>query len=123
MPTSPNWSSAWNPSIEPSRSSGAFPLEQKVAPYVWDISGSGSLDVYPLPLPSEWTRLPKHRLAGYELGPTPKEAEVVFEFDVPVRASGFSVVTVRYRIGRIQYRKSFDIAFTVCPPHDLQPCA
>jgi hypothetical protein len=51
------------------------------------------------------------------------EAEVIFEFGVPAKASGFSAVTVKYHIGAVGYRKTFKVGFTLCPPTDLAPCS
>lgn len=110
-------------------------LTQLTTPYVWDesryqISGSGSLEAYQLPLPVAWARVPKHPLAGYVLKPAssavgdavPPEAEVVYEFGVPEKAAGFDEVTVGYHIGSVAYSKTFKIGFLLCPPSDQAPC-
>jgi len=112
-------------------------LTQLTSPYVWDenrwkVAGSGSLEAYQLPLPAAWTRVPKHPLQGYVLKPATSvpagddaavpEAEVVFEFGIPEKASGFKEVTVDYHIGSVAYRKTFKIGFLLCPPTDRAPC-
>lgn len=113
-------------------------LAQLTSPYVWDenrwkVSDSGSLEAYQLPLPAEWTRVPKHPLPGYVVKPANSvpagndaavpEAEVVFEFGVPEKASGFKAVTVDYHAGATRYRKTFQVGFLLCPPNDLAPCS
>lgn len=112
-------------------------LTQLTSPYVWDenrwkVAGSGSLEAYQLPLPAAWAQVPKHPLRGYLLQPATSgpagdeaavpEAEVVFEFGVPAKASGFKSVAVDYHIGAVAYRKTFKIGFTLCPPNDPAPC-
>jgi hypothetical protein len=109
-------------------------LNQTTSPYVWDenrykVAGSGSLQAYQLPLPTQWARVPTHPFQGYVLKPASAttgddepEAEVVFEFGVPEKASGFRAVTVGYHIGAVAYRKTFDIGFVLCPPNDQAPC-
>lgn len=99
-------------------------LTQLTTPYVWDenrwkIADSGSLEAYQLPLPAAWTRVPKHPLQGYVLKPASSapagddaavpEAEVVYEFGVPEKTSGFKAVTVEYHIGTTRYRKTFNV--------------
>lgn len=105
-------------------------LQQITSPYVWDITGAGSLAAYQLPLPATWTRIPKHPFRGYVLkseaaktGADTPEAEVIFEFGVPEKASGFKAVTVSYHIGAVSYRKTFNISFTLCPLTDKAPCS
>jgi hypothetical protein len=112
-------------------------LTQLTSPYVWDenrwkVSGSGSLEAYQLPLPAAWNQVPKHPLRGYLLKPATSvpagddaavpEAEVVVEFGVPEKASGFKSVAVDYHIGTVAYRKTFQIGLVLCPPNDPTPC-
>lgn len=108
-------------------------LVQRREPYVWDesrleIAQHGSLVAYQLPLPEQWSRVPKQALRGFELKPTPSggvgpDAEVVFEFGVPERASSFSTVTIRYHVGWRHYSRTIESGFTLCPTTDRRPCS
>lgn len=88
--------------------------------------GFGSVDYYALPLPAEWKIPNRHRVSDYILKPANEEsepdAEVLFEFAKPSRASFVGDVTVQYRVGWLAYRKTFPIRLHLCPPNDLAPC-
>ncbi|WP_305783582.1 hypothetical protein [Symbioplanes lichenis] len=85
---------------------------------------SGAVSGYQLPLPTDW-RLPvRHRVAGYTIRPQSEDSsvEVLYEFPVPGATSRIEGITVRYRAGGIAYRKTFDVAITICAPAGPRPC-
>ena len=110
-------------------------------PYIWDdtrvaMLGTGSVDVYHLPLPADWRLPARHPVHGYiiEAG-TPEaatdaedndrndpSAEVLFEFAAPRKAATISGITVRYHIGWMAYRRTFDTTIVMCPLNDRGPC-
>ena len=101
-------------------------LPQTVPPYLWDKTrierlGFATVDRQ-LPLPAEW-RLPERLpVQGHVLEPAPDDAEVLIEFGVPQRTSTVSGITVRYHVGWLAYRKTFDLKLTLCPPADRGAC-
>ena len=111
-------------------------LRQLTAAYIWDqnrvdLLGFSTVDGYPLPLPATWRLPPRRDVDGFELkstdlseteGNTLNDVEVLLEFDVPQRASPLTGITVKYHVGLLAYRKTFDISFTLCPSTDRQPC-
>jgi hypothetical protein len=116
-------------------------LEQLTEPYVWDSTrvkalNAGSLDVYALPLPAEWNLPAKRPVKGFELKSIPRateeqaqdpdylpdEAEIIFEFAMPTRASTVADLVVQYHVGWRTYRKTFRNKLTLCPPNDKGPC-
>lgn len=127
-------------SVAPADNEQDLPLLTE--PYIWDDSrvallNTGSVDAHQLPLPANWKLPAKHKVKGYvlesgtpeqiERGETEKgydgpSAEVLFEFAVPKRPSTIRGITVKYHIGSVAYRRTFDTTMTFCPWNDQAPC-
>jgi hypothetical protein len=107
-------------------------------PYIWgkdrlDVAHYRSLVAVQLPLPKEWSSVPIHAVAGYEIPPMPAGSgngdetvigpEIVIEVNPPPQAATARSIRVDYHVGETSYSKTFDNSLTVCPPKDLGPCA
>jgi hypothetical protein len=127
-------------SVEVAENPGRLSLLKQ--PYIWDenrteILGFNGTDGYQLPLPGDWHLPPERKVPGFNLksgtrqqidhpdeetgysGPT---AEVLFEFARPKKPTKLNGITVRYHIGRLAYRRTFDTSIVLCPIDDLGPC-
>jgi hypothetical protein len=111
-------------------------------PYIWDefrvkTLGFNGTDAYQLPLPAKWKLPPERKVSGFELKSRTSEqidqgevgdgevpsVEVLFEFAPPKKPTKLNGITVRYHIGPLAYRRTFDTSIVFCPINDLGPCA
>jgi hypothetical protein len=104
-------------------------IKPSAGPYVWDetrvaLLNTGAVSGYQMPLPSTWKLPVKHRVEGFIVPPQDEDGsvEVLYEFPVPDKVTTIKGITVRYRTAGIVYRKTFDVALTMCTPADPEPC-
>lgn len=104
-------------------------IRPSAGPYIWDESriallDTGSVSGYQLPLPSAWKLPVRRTVECFVIRPQREDdsVEVLYEFRVPDETTTIKGINVRYHTAGIVYRKTFDVAITICPPTDFDPC-